>query len=295
MTAGKPRDRTFQALNGYLGVASRCLARCARASGILLVAAAVVYVSPWVLFADEVIATVDLGPDTDPLYIAITPNGMHAYVSTRYDGVYRIDLATLTVGTPIGGLGQVYGMAISPDGDLLYAADRSTQCLWLIATASNSVVDSVPCAEPGQGNIAVSPDGHYVYVPCYAGIRVISVVTRTEVDLIPAGDYLGGIAITPDGKRLCIAEWFASNLAIYDIESGAIVRVSAADACPAGVAVAVDGQEAYVACNGNWPFPNGYTVDIISVLVSRPPDVYTHMAWSGMVCHGTQSSGCDVE
>jgi len=30
-------------------------------------------------------------------------------------------------------------------------------------------------------------------------------------------------------------------------------------------------------------------------LVSRPPDVYTHMAWSGMVCHGTQSSGCDVE
>jgi protein gp37 len=33
----------------------------------------------------------------------------------------------------------------------------------------------------------------------------------------------------------------------------------------------------------------------VGELVSRPPSVYTDMAWSGMLCHGTQSSGCDVE
>jgi len=232
---------------------------------LLLIVLALTVMFPHDLAADEVTTTLSLGSDSCPLFIAVTPDGDRVYVSTRYRGVYNIDLKTLTVGAPVLGVGQVFGIAVSPGGDVVYAADRTSQCLWLISTSSNSLVGSVPCVEPGQGSIAVSLDGQYVYVPSYAGVRVINTTTRAEVKLIPAGDYLGGVTVTRDGKHLCIAEGITDTLALYDVETDIVSRVPVAGTLPLGVAVTPNGEEVYIACNGDWLYLLNLVVDIISL------------------------------
>jgi len=92
-----------------------------------------------------------------------------------------IDTATNSVvGGPISVGPSSYGIAVSPDGQLVYVLSVGGASVSVIDTAANSVVGS-PLSVRSASGMVVSPDGSHIYVtsPSSRTVTVISVVPIT--------------------------------------------------------------------------------------------------------------------
>src|SRR5512145_74001 len=112
-------------------------------------------------------ATIPVG--TDPLGVAISPDGSRAYVTNSNYGdtgsVSVIDTAKNKVVSTVN-VGYKYypcGIAVAPDGKKLFVADRDINGISVIDTATNTVLATVPAGIRPLG-VAVSPDGKKAYV-----------------------------------------------------------------------------------------------------------------------------------
>jgi len=84
---------------------------------------------------------------TDPVGVAVTPDGTHVYVTNDnvFGTVSVIDTASNTVvGAPIPVGDQPEGIAITPDAKHAYVTNSRSSNVSVIATASNTVVATVP-------------------------------------------------------------------------------------------------------------------------------------------------------
>ena len=119
------------------------------------------------------------------------------------------------------------GMALSPGRRFLYVANANSDNVSVIDTRSNDAVETIPCRPDsslpfgsGSNALAVSPDGTTLYVAngtnnCIAVIRLGSRVldgsasatgqSSVLLGLIPTGWYPGCVLLSPDGKRLFVA------------------------------------------------------------------------------------------
>ena len=95
---------------------------------------------------DNTVTPVDLATRTarapihvrgGPWSIAITPDGKTAYVATDDGKLIPIDLATGTVGTPIGGVSSPE-IAIAPDGKVAYVTGQSSSAITPIRLATGT-------------------------------------------------------------------------------------------------------------------------------------------------------------
>ncbi|MGD0406565.1 MAG: YncE family protein, partial [Candidatus Bathyarchaeia archaeon] len=112
---------------------------------------------------NTVTATVPVG--SEPIGVAVTPDGAYAYV-TNYGGGYY-------------GSGSVS----------------------VISTATNTVTATVTVGSEPIG-VAVTPNGAYAYVTNYGSgyyVSVISTATNTVTATVTVGTYPVGVAVTPDG------------------------------------------------------------------------------------------------
>jgi YVTN family beta-propeller protein len=93
----------------------------------------------------------------------------------------------------------------------------------VIATATNSVIDTIPVGAGPQG-IAVSPDGSLVYVANSGAaggsnkntVSVIATATNTAIATIPTGNFPLGVAVTPDGSKVYVANGFDNTVSVID-------------------------------------------------------------------------------
>ncbi|MBA3238138.1 MAG: YncE family protein [Parachlamydiaceae bacterium] len=148
-----------------------------------------------------------------PLGIAITPNGLYAYVTCRsnlqFNSVSVIETTNNTLLTTIGvGNDQgPYGIAITTDGLYTYVANYDGNSVSVINTTSNAIIATVNyLCDKIHGSspqcIAITPNGLYVYVTCTddGSVSVIETTNNTVLTRIDVGSGLSrGIAITPDG------------------------------------------------------------------------------------------------
>ena len=157
---------------------------------------------------------------TGPIGIAITPNGKFAYVGNNRSGTISvIDTATNTIsGSIVDATGHPIGVAVTSDGRHAYVANNGSNSVSLIDTATNQLVQSIalPAGSTSPAGVAITPDGKYVYVTAMnnnnnnrviAGtVSVISTATNAIVgDPITVGNSPLGIAVTPDGKYVYVA------------------------------------------------------------------------------------------
>ena len=107
--------------------------------------------------SNTVTATIPVG--SNPLGIAITPDGHTAYVTDFSDDtVHVIDTATQAVTTTVNVGNGPLGIAITPDGRSVYVANRQpfdfpdTGDMSVIDTARNAVVATIPSAATRPGS-----------------------------------------------------------------------------------------------------------------------------------------------
>jgi YVTN family beta-propeller protein len=118
------------------------------------------------------------------------------------------------------------GMAQGPGRRLLYIANANSDTVSVIDTRTDAVIETILCRPQsglpfgsGSNALAVSPDGTRLYVAngtnnCVAVVQLRNVdapdgEVRTGpasrlLGLIPTGWYPGGVAVSPDGKRLYV-------------------------------------------------------------------------------------------
>ena len=214
--------------------------------------------------------------------IAISPDGKNAYVpSGKAISWYRISPATgkLTPMPPrtVAGAGSPIGIKVAPGGRYLYIT-TGTQCLvpkgskgkCAANTKANTV--SVFAISPATGAlsakpvqtvatgpnaqmITIAPDGTSAYVAAttiwqYSINPATGKLTPKSPATVPGGGH--DLAVTPDGKNLCVVNVRSATIAQYAISpaTGALsarpVSTAATVPAPEAIALSPDGKNAYV-------------------------------------------------
>jgi YVTN family beta-propeller protein len=180
----------------------------------------------------------------------------NAYIANSVsDNVSVIDTATNTVTATIPVGNSPEGVAVSPDGSKVYVANYDSNTLSVINTATNTVTATIPVGVSPSG-VAVTPDGTKVYVANEdiahpsgivgpGTVSVIATAANTVTATIPVGRAPGGVAVTPDGTKVYVANAFSNSVSVIDTATNTVTTTIPAET-PAGVAVTPDGSKVYV-------------------------------------------------
>jgi len=195
---------------------------------------------------NTVVATIPVGDG--PFGVAITPDGMRAYVANLGSTVSVINTVTNTViaTVPVGGSGR--GVAITPDGARVYI---SSNPLSVIDTGTNTVVDTVLVGLPSLA-VAITPDGSRLYVASDETITVIDIATGMVVSTITrqGGFAPFGVIFTPDGTRAYVEDR-SEFLNIIDTASNTLVAHILQSILHDALTITPDGTRIYVSNAGS--------------------------------------------
>jgi large repetitive protein len=181
---------------------------------------------------NKIVATVNVGlagtaglvvtPDSDILYNGDV--GSSSVVPINVSNPQNPIIGN-AIGTGSGG--GIGNLAITPDGDTLYAVESITPS-WLegsVAIFTNASSTNAAYLETIQGlgeepgGIAVNPAGTQVYITNY-GSASISVIDTAKNTLVPyqlqAGNGPSGLAFTPNGKYVYVANFLDNTVVVID-------------------------------------------------------------------------------
>lgn len=200
-----------------------------------------------------------------PSWIVSNPAGSRIYVANAFsDSISVIDAATATVVATIDGVPTVDGMVLDPAGSrLVVATDLDVR---EIDTATNTVIgDPIPVTAPGSlcmypvGPIAADAAFLRLYVPvtyCNGGtlgsLTVVDLASRSVLATFDVGDYPQAVAVSPDGMRAYVSNWYSDTVAVVDTAALAVAStiVLPRHSYPVGLATDPRGSRLYVVEEG---------------------------------------------
>ncbi|MGW0879659.1 beta-propeller fold lactonase family protein [Streptomyces sp. NPDC002671] len=170
---------------------------------------------------------------------------------------------------------------LSPDKSMLLVsnAGQGTQSLQVVDPADSEVVQTISYPSPQAvfTGLAFSPDGKRAYASG-GGREIIHTydvsggrLTETTPIKLPTKNpdgqavnmYPAGLAVTPDGQRLVVADRLADAATVVNLADGSMSTVAVGHA-PYAVALAEDGKTAFVTNQG------GDTVSVLDLSGSAP-------------------------
>jgi YVTN family beta-propeller protein len=81
-------------------------------------------------------------------------------------------------------------------------------------------------------------------------VSVIAMATNEVIATIPVGSEPGGVAVTPDGSKVYVANSLSNTVSAIATATNTVIATIPVGANPFGVAVTPDGSKVYVANAG---------------------------------------------
>ncbi|MCX8563642.1 YncE family protein [Mycolicibacterium mucogenicum] len=140
----------------------------------------------------------------------------------------------------------------SPNGDRLYVGNIANPTVSVIATVSNTVIDTIGPGGALQGlqQLVVHPDGTRLYCNSFGAMSVIDINTKSVVAVVPFA-WGGQLAIHPDGSTVYLASGGDSSgnadpqIMLVDTATNAVTGTIKVDGAYY-LAVSPDGARLYV-------------------------------------------------
>ncbi|MDD7939422.1 Hsp70 family protein [Actinomycetospora lutea] len=156
-----------------------------------------------------------------------------------------------TLGTPVPA-GQTPGYAqVSPNGRLVYVANRAAGVVTVVDTSVNAVTATIPITSGPPQYLTFAPDGKRVYVSVFddartiAAVSVLDTTTNQVVATIPVQTRPFAAAVSPDGARLWVPNHDSGSVSVIDTASNTLIRDVKVAPNPHWVEFSRDGTRAY--------------------------------------------------
>ncbi|HEY9717920.1 MAG TPA: beta-propeller fold lactonase family protein [Trichormus sp.] len=140
------------------------------------------------------------------------------------------------------------GLAILPNGKLLYASESAANDVAVIETASNKVLVRTRVSA-GPARIEITPNGSYVVVlnvPA-AQATIISTLNQRNMGAVAVGAMPNAVVISKDSTRAYISNRMSNTVSVVDIMSHRVVETLKTGTGPTGLALSADGNKLFVA------------------------------------------------
>jgi YVTN family beta-propeller protein len=189
--------------------------------------------------------------------LAYIPNHAGATVAV-VDTTSGAVITTVPVGAaPIG-------VAVAPGGRHAYVAQHGSNTVAVISTNTFAVLAQIPVGSKPMG-VALSPDGSRLYVTNFGtaaasgpgslwvngSVSVIDTQSRTQLASVTAGANPSGIAVSPDGGRIFVANAGSASVSVISAATNTVASTINVESNPVGVATSPDGQSVYVGNSGS--------------------------------------------
>ncbi len=197
--------------------------------------------------------TITTGIGSDPVYVAVSPNGQYAFVSNLGGNTLSvIQTATNQVVGSIGVGSGPWGIAFTPNNQYAYVANYNSATVSVI-NLSNNFVNTIPVSTNPVG-VAITPNGQFVYVTNSGAnsVSVISTASNMVVDTISSTQFSTPfeLAITPNGQFAYVPNYNgggSGTVSVIDTTTNMVVGTAIpVGTSPVAVAITPDGQFAYV-------------------------------------------------
>jgi YVTN family beta-propeller protein len=80
---------------------------------------------------------------------------------------------------------------------------------------------------------------------------LIDTATNAVIATVPVGGNSRGVAVSPDGRKVYVANLTSNTVSVIDTATNAVIATVPVGLLPAGVAVTPDGRKAYRLRIGN--------------------------------------------
>ena len=195
-----------------------------------------------VIFYDIAAGRVDgrVEVSTWPAHAIFARDGKHLYVSGETAGdLTVIDVAARSVAARlVHGGGDAMGLALSPDGKVLYAAAGENKAIVKIDTATHTTIGTIPL--PGIVHEAtLTLDGKYLYTTLRKANRLVVVRTADDkiVASIPQRAWPDLVLMDPDGRHAFVTNRYADLVAVIDVATHTQVHAIPVGKAPHGMAL----------------------------------------------------------
>lgn len=177
---------------------------------------------------------------TWPAHAVASRDGRFLYVSGETAGdLTAIDATTGTVvGRLVHGGGDAMGLALAPDGRLLYVAAGENKAILKVDAASLKVVGEIPL--PGVVHEAtLTLDGRFLYTTLRKANRVVVIRTADDriVATIPQRAWPDLVVMEPSGRYALVTNRYADQVAVIDLARHEQVKTIAVGKAPHGMAL----------------------------------------------------------
>ena len=201
---------------------------------------------------NKVIAQIPV-PAGPPQFIALTPDGGHAYVSI-YNADKTINLVAVLDTKTTRLLGTIpveqkpYALAVTPDQRFVYVPSHDAAHIDIIDIASSTVVQNV-AVPPNPHWVTFTPDGKFAYIADHESnvLSVLDMSTNTIIQTIPVGTSPHSVAVSPDGKQVAVVCFDSNDLYFIDTATNQVQGSVAVGTNPQDVTYAPDGRYLYTA------------------------------------------------
>ena len=213
----------------------------------------------------EVIQSISVGPG--PTTLAISPNGLHAYVGREgYGTNIKGGLSIVADDGTYGELFEAVGLTVKPvalgvsaDSTKIYVAYENNG-LAILDTGGKSSINDIVVSVKMIANVdvgyrpvslAVSPDGSTIYLVTLSNrLLFISADSFAKLDEVLLSGEPTSIAISPDGKIAYVTQK-SGTVAVIDLNTKTVTDNIIVGNDPRSIAVTYDGTLVYVANYGD--------------------------------------------